>query len=1051
MKRITNIRSLSGVLSVGFIVVSLVCGTAAPVFAQNRGSAGVADSKTLSGKVTDSSGEPLPGVMIYFDNGSGKTGEITDVNGEFKMQAPSVSLTLEVSCLGFASQKILVPASQNYLEIVLAQGEEWIEESVVVAFGRQKKETITGAISMVSTDELVQTPQANVSNMLAGRLPGLLAVQRSGEPGEDFSTLRIRGVGTFATGEGSQEPLVMVDGIETSNFNNIDPNEIESLSILKDASATAVYGVRGANGVILITTKRGAEGKPKISYSGNVAMTQFADLRETMNAYEYATSYNQAVLLDTYITNSAYTPKFTDEEVEKYRTHSDPILYPDMNWYDLMLRKHAYTTQHNVNVSGGIDKVKYFVSVGYYNQQGLFDQTSLLDGYDLQSAYERYNFRSNIDVNITKRLTLKINIASQMENRSGNATPDGTTRLMELIGRANPICTPGVIDGKIVISPKSSSNPMVAFYQNGNKYRYNNNLTGAIVLDYQIPGIKGLSATAKVSYANSYVHQRVYNKSSVMTYQITQKENGDYIYVPLSTDQPFSSSQSFDKDKRTYLEAGFNYSRTFAEVHNVTALLLYNQSRRVNPHLALKVPNSYQGLVGRLTYDYNNRYLFEVDLGYNGTENFAPGKRFGFFPAYSLGWVLTEEPFWPKNDILTFFKLRGSYGEVGNDRIGGDRFLYMEDTYVSEGGNYYFGGVNTGYNSYGVVGEGKIGNPELTWERAKKLNAGLELTLWQSRIRFTGDWFLENRDNILANRNTTPALFGGNAPAANLGKMRNTGFDAELTYADTAGDLSYWVSGNYTYAHNTIVDMDEIPSPYTYTQRTGQILDQYFGLICDGMYNTWEEVADPTRPKSSWNNDKLQPGDLKYRDINGDGIIDDYDKVPIGYSNFPEIVFGASFGLNWRGLDFSVLFQGATHVSIQYSRLFTRGFSEEYSAPRYLLESWSAERYEKGLPISFPRLSVGNDVNKHNYQNSTFWTRDASYLRLKNIELGYTLPSRIMQKANISSVRVFLSGNNLHTWSGMFKGVDPEASQQGDNYDCYPVTSMYNIGASITF
>lgn len=1051
MKRITNIRSLSGVLSVGFIVVSLVCGTAAPVFAQNRGAAGVADSKTLSGKVTDSSGEPLPGVMIYFDNGSVKTGEITDVNGEFKMQAPSVSLTLEVSCLGFASQKILVPASQNYLEIVLAQGEEWIEESVVVAFGRQKKETITGAISMVSTDELVQTPQANVSNMLAGRLPGLLAVQRSGEPGEDFSTLRIRGVGTFATGEGSQEPLVMVDGIETSNFNNIDPNEIESLSILKDASATAVYGVRGANGVILITTKRGAEGKPKISYSGNVAMTQFADLRETMNAYEYATSYNQAVLLDTYITNSAYTPKFTDEEVEKYRTHSDPILYPDMNWYDLMLRKHAYTTQHNVNVSGGIDKVKYFVSVGYYNQQGLFDQTSLLDGYDLQSAYERYNFRSNIDVNITKRLTLKINIASQMENRSGNATPDGTTRLMELIGRANPICTPGVIDGKIVISPKSSSNPMVAFYQNGNKYRYNNNLTGAIVLDYQIPGIKGLSATAKVSYANSYVHQRVYNKSSVMTYQITQKENGDYIYVPLSTDQPFSSSQSFDKDKRTYLEAGFNYSRTFAEVHNVTALLLYNQSRRVNPHLALKVPNSYQGLVGRLTYDYNNRYLFEVDLGYNGTENFAPGKRFGFFPAYSLGWVLTEEPFWPKNDILTFFKLRGSYGEVGNDRIGGDRFLYMEDTYVSEGGNYYFGGVNTGYNSYGVVGEGKIGNPELTWERAKKLNAGLELTLWQSRIRFTGDWFLENRDNILANRNTTPALFGGNAPAANLGKMRNTGFDAELTYADTAGDLSYWVSGNYTYAHNTIVDMDEIPSPYTYTQRTGQILDQYFGLVCDGMYNTWEEVADPTRPKSSWNNDKLQPGDLKYRDINGDGIIDDYDKVPIGYSNFPEIVFGASFGLNWRGLDFSVLFQGATHVSIQYSRLFTRGFSEEYSAPRYLLESWSAERYEKGLPISFPRLSVGNDVNKHNYQNSTFWTRDASYLRLKNIELGYTLPSRIMQKANISSVRVFLSGNNLHTWSGMFKGVDPEASQQGDNYDCYPVTSMYNIGASITF
>lgn len=1046
MNRLMKNRSLSGIVSVAFLVISLVCGTNPSAYAQQRGR-----TRVITGRVTDSSGEPLAGVVLAYDADSGKTGEITDSDGKFRLQAPAAAITVEISYLGFATQNIRIPEGQQYLEVTMVSDEEWIDESVVVAFGRQKKETVTGAISMVQTKDLIQTPQANVSNMLTGRLPGLLAVQRSGEPGEDFSTLRIRGVGTFATGEGSQEPLVMVDGIETNNFNNIDPNEIESLSILKDASATAVYGVRGANGVILITTKRGSDGKPKISYSGNVAMTQFTDLRETMNAYEYATSYNQAVLLDTYITQSAYTPRFTDEEVIKYRDHTDPVLYPDMNWYDLMLQKHSYTTQHNINVSGGVNKVKYFISVGYYNQQGLFNQTSLLEGYDLQSVYERYNFRSNLDVNVTKRLSLKINIASQMENRSGNATPDGTTRLMELIGRANSVCTPGIIDGKIVYSPLSSSNPMVAFYQNGNKYRYNNNLTGAISMDYQIPGVPGLSLAAKISYENAYVHQRVYNKSAVMTYQIAQKENGDYIYVPLNTDSQFSASQSFDKDRRTYLEVGLNYARKFANAHNVSALLLYNQSRRVNPHLALKVPNSYQGLVGRVTYDFKNRYLFEVDLGYNGTENFAPGKRFGFFPAYSLGWVLTEEPFWRKNDVLNFFKIRGSYGEVGNDRIGGERFLYMEDTYVNEGGVYYFGGVNTGYNSYGVVGEGKIGNPELTWERAKKINAGLELTMWQSRIRFTGDWFLENRDNILANRNTTPVLFGGNAPAANLGKMRNTGFDAELSFTDTVGDFSYWVKGNYTYAHNTILDMDEIPSPYVYTQRTGQILDQYFGLICDGMYNTWEELADPSRPKSSWNNDRLQPGDLKYRDINGDGIIDDYDRVPIGYSNFPEIVFGASFGFNWKGVDFSVLFQGATHVSIQYSRLFTRGFSEEYSAPRYLLESWSQDRYEQGLPTPFPRLSVGNDVNKHNYQASTFWTRDASYLRLKNAEIGYTLPAHLIRRFGMSQLRVFLSGNNIYTWTRMFKGVDPEAAQQRDNYDCYPVTSMYNIGATVTF
>lgn len=976
---------------------------------------------------------------------------MTDLDGRFSFTAPSSAIEVIVTCLGFADMAVRITSSQDIYNIVMQQDSEQLEESVVVAFGRQKKETVTGAISMVQTKDLVQSPQANVSNMLAGRMPGLLSVQRSGEPGEDFSTLRIRGVGTFAAGEGSQDPLVMVDGIEMTNYNNIDPNEIESLSILKDASSTAVYGVRGANGVILITTKRGAEGRPKISYSGNVAMNQFVDLRETMNAYEYANAFNEARRLDSYITMAEYNPRFTAEAVEMYRTHADPVMYPDMDWYDLMLRKHSFTTQHNINVSGGAKKVKYFISAGYYNQQGLFNQTSLLEGYDLQSAYERYNFRANLDFDVTDRLSIKVNIASQMENRTGNAMPEGSTRLMEFIGRANPVCSPGIIDGKIVNLPGSTSNPMTAFYQNGNRYNYRNNLTGSVALDYEIPGVRGLSVTAKVSYENYYMHQRVYNKSRVLTYDIAVGTSGEYIYVPTTNDSPFSASESYDKYSRTYLEAGLNYSRRFNDAHNVTALLLYNQSRRVDPDLALKVPNSYLGIVGRVTYDYKNRYLFEVNVGYNGTENFAPGKRFGLFPAYSLGWVLTEEPFWPKNDILTFLKVRGSYGEVGNDRIGGDRFLYLDTTYIDDSGNYYFGNVNSGYNSYGVISEGKIGNPELTWERARKTNVGLEMSFWKGRIRFTGDWFLEKRDNILANRNTTPVVFGGDAPAANIGRMKNTGFDFELSYSQTVGDFSYWVSGNYTYARNTIEYMDEIPSPYPYTQKTGQSLDQYFGLICDGIYNTWEEINDPNRPKSSWNNDRLQPGDLKYRDINGDGIIDSYDSVPIGYSNFPEIVFGLSLGLNWKGLDFSILFQGATHVSLQYSRLYTSGFNEDYSAPRYLLNSWSQERYEQGLPIDFPRLSEGDAVNKHNYQNSTFWTRDASYIRLKNVEIGYTLPTRWTSKIKMSSCRIYLSGNNLFTWSKMLPGVDPEAAQQSSSSDSYPITSMYNIGVNINF
>ena len=366
---------------------------------------------------------------------------------------------------------------------------------VVVGFGTQKKETVTGAISMVQTKELVQSPQANVSNMLAGRMPGLLAVQRSGEPGADYSTLRVRGVATFADGEGSQEPLVMVDGIETTNFNNIDPNEIESLSILKDASSTAVYGVRGANGVILITTKRGNTGKPTITYSGNFAMNQFTDIRETMNAEEYTRSYNEARKYDAYITGG-YSPRFNDDELAKYASGEDPIFYPDVDWYDLMLKKRSFTTQHNVNISGGVEKVKYFVSAGYYNQEGLFNNANLLKGYDVQSGYNRFNFRSNLDFEISKRLSVKLNIASQMENITGNAGETG--RLMDIIARTNPICTPGIIDGKIIDT--GVNNPLKNFYENGSKKDYRNHLNGSVGLKYKIPGIAGLQFTTTFSY-----------------------------------------------------------------------------------------------------------------------------------------------------------------------------------------------------------------------------------------------------------------------------------------------------------------------------------------------------------------------------------------------------------------------------------------------------------------------------------------------------------------------------------------------------------------------
>ena len=1005
-------------------------------------------ARTVKGTVTDASGEPVIGAAVSYTVGGKSDGALTDLDGNYSLRVPAGVKTLEVVFLGFNTETITLVSGTDTYNVVMHEDAEFLDEVVIVAFGKQKKETVTGAVSMVQTKELIQSPQANVSNMLAGRLPGLLAVQRSGEPGEDFSTLRIRGVGTFASGEGTQEPLVMVDGIETANYNNIDPNEIESLSILKDASSTAVYGVRGANGVILITTKRGNEGKPKISYSGNIAVNRFTDLRETMNAYEYATNYNLAQQYDAYITGST-AQKYSADDIQKYQDHSDPVFYPDINWYDMMLRKQSTTTQHNINVSGGTNDVKYFVSAGYYNQQGMFNSTSLLEGYDVQSAYERFNFRANTDFKVTRRLKININIASQMETRTGNAGETG--RLMDAIARANPMETPGVVDGKIVNLGATSNNPLVHFYQNGYRNDYRNNLTGAVGASYDIPGIKGLKATAKLSYENYYSHLQKYTKNPPLTYTVYRNAADDLVFQSSTTEKPFSYSNSFGKSRRTYIEAGLNYETKIADAHNITALLLYNQSKRVTPSLQYKVPNSYQGIVGRVTYDFKNRYLAEVNVGYNGTENFAPGKRFGFFPAYSLGWVLSEEPFFKKNDWVSFVKIRGSYGEVGNDRIGGNRFLYLPTTYGVIGGQYYFGNPNSSYVKYTVNGEGVVGNEDLTWERAKKANIGAELTFWKSRIRVEADFFMENRDNILANRQNYAIVYGATPPALNFGKMSNRGFDGDISFTNKTGGFSYWIKANYTYAHNTIVDMDEIPNPYPYKYKTGQILGQYYGLICDGFYNTWEEVNDPARPKSSWNNNKIQPGDLKYRDINGDGIIDNNDEVPIGYSNFPEVTYGFSLGGDWKGFDFSVLFQGATHVSLQYSRLYTRGFGENFAAPKALLNSWSQERYEAGLPIEYPHLSVGDEIQKHNYQNSTFWTRDASYLRLKNVELGYTFDTHKLKLAGLSSARFFVNGNNLYTWSHMIKGVDPEAAQQATNYDSYPITKTFNVGITLTF
>jgi TonB-linked SusC/RagA family outer membrane protein len=546
-------------------------------------------------------------------------------------------------------------------------------------------------------------------------------------------------------------------------------------------------------------------------------------------------------------------------------------------------------------------------------------------------------------------------------------------------------------------------------------------------------------------------------------YNAVRLPNGTINYVPQNQEQPFVFNQTIGKNRRVYAEFGFDYRRNFGGDHAVTALINYNQTKRFDPTLAFLIPNGYQGVVGRGTYGYKKRYLVEYAFGYNGTENFAPGKRFGYFPAYSLGWVASEEKFFPKNNVVTFLKIRGSSGQVGNDRIGGDRFLYRPSAFTqgnnttpnsgtpATGFGYNFGEVGSTFVQYATAKEGKLGNALVTWERATKQNVGMEISFWKNKISVTADYFVEKRDNILANLGTAPLIVGANLPAYNLGRMKNSGFDGDITYKDQFRNVAYWVKGNFSFAHNVVEFQDEVKRTYAYQNRTGQRFNQPFGFIADGLYNTWAEVNDPTRPISAYNNNRIQPGDIRYKDINGDGKINVDDQVPIGYSNFPEKIFGLSFGASFKGFDVSVLFQGASNVSVIYNRRHNRGWFESSGAVDYLVNSWSQERYDQGLPILFPLLSEGDVTNKHNYQQSTYWVRDATYVRFKNIEIGYTLERNFLKKVGLSSIRAYASGNNLYTWSGLFPGLDPESPPGATNEEPYPLTRTLNMGLTVKF
>lgn len=986
-------------------------------------------TRHIAGRVIDAeTKEPIIGATVWVKDSA--LGTNTNVDGAFDYTFTGHYGYIAVSYIGYQTQEFPVTNLPKVIE--LSAGNE-LDEVVVVGYGTQKKASVVGSIASVSVND-IRMPTAKISNNLAGQLAGVISVQRSGEPGAS-STFWIRGISTFGS---STTPLVLVDGIER-DLDLVDIEDIKDFSILKDAAATAIYGVRGANGAILITTREGIVGKPQINIRFEAGMVQPTKVPDMLDAVQFAELWNAAA------GSEVYTP----EVIQKYRDGSDPDLYPNVDWVDYLYKDLSFNERVNVNVTGGGSTAKYYISGGFYNEDGLFARDNMKE-YNTSVFYRKFNFRSNVEVQLHKYTKLNVNLATTFERKNEPGTAAST--IWDYAVKSAPNVFPAVYSNGLLPGPGANNgeNPYVLLTQTGYREKFYNTAQSLFSLTQDLGDwvTKGLTVTVKGSFDAKNYNHLARTKTPPQYMASGRDEFGDLILqqTVVGTDN-LTYAESHSGYRSVYLEASVNWARSFGK-HDLSALFLYQQSQRNDvgidksePELAL--PYRHQGIAGRITYSYDNRYFIEGNFGYNGSENFSPGKRFGFFPSVAAGYVISNEKFFePVRGVIDLLKIKASYGIVGNDKIGtGDnvrRFIYNGT--VNSGSSYYFG---TRPHSSSSIQMGDWPNPNVGWEEAHKLNVGVDLSLF-SKLKISADYFKEKREGIFLQRQSIPVYVGlSTQPWVNIGKMRNSGVDASLEYHQTIGqDLHLTVRGNFTYARNMIVDQDQPDYKYLYMNRTGQARYQTFGLVAAGLFRDQADID--AWPKQSFGD--VEPGDIKYLDLNGDGVVDSYDVKPIGYTSIPEIVYGFGFSLQWKAFDFSAFFQGVGHVSFSTLTDQTLGFNARNSREANLFSDvydnyWTPER----LDAKYPRLYIG--TNNNNNQTSTFWMANGRYMRLKNLEIGYTLPKRISQKMAMQNMRVYLSGVNLFTFSP-FKLWDPDLQTGATNY---PNNRIINIGLTIGF
>lgn len=1010
---------------------------------------------TIRGKVTNDKNEVLPGVNV-FTKANISNGTVTNEKGEYKITVPTNS-TLVFTFIGFLKEEIEVN-NQTTLNVSLLPDISSLQEVVVVGYGEQKKVSVTGSIATVNMADM-NVPVRSLSNALAGKVAGVISMQSGGgEPGYDNPNFTIRGIGTFT---GSTSPLIIVDGVQRDDvnstyggaFNNIDPEDIASISLLKDASATAVYGARGANGVLIITTKRGVAGKPKISVKIESGISGLNKVPQMIDGVTYMKLYNEAQLNDpTY----SGTGSYSDEVIAKTQSGLDPYLYPNVNWTKEIYKDWTPMVNANVNVSGGGEAMRYYVSMSFYDQNGQY-KVSKVNDYNPNLNFKRYDFRSNIDANITKSTLLTLNIGAMLVN--SRYPGSSASSIWYGAYATNPISFPvSYPDGKWA-GPRNNggTNPYNLVQNSGYSTEFKPSIQSVLALTQKLDAvIPGLAATGRFSFDSYGEFNTARNGTNDLWYSGSRNPNGSLNLEQVRIGNTFLGYSSSSSGERImYLEGNLNYNRTLGN-HSLGGLAVYNMRNRVigtAGNLKQAIAYRNQTLAGRITYGFKSKYLAEVNVGYTGSENFEKGSRFGLFPAASLGWVISNEEFFrPLTPSISLLKIRGSRGVTGNDQIGGggDRFGYL--TYIDGATGTAFG---LGPTTYGGITESVIGTENLRWEKSIKDNIGLELGLF-NKVNLVVDVFRDRRQDILISRSAISPIAGYSELAiyANLGEMKNEGVDGSLEYIDNLGkDIKLRLFGNFTYAQNEILFADNPKRTHDYQQPEGHRYGEFTGYLDQGLFIDNNDVDNSPNQFRT-----VYPGDIKYRDLSRDGVVDANDWTFLGKSSFPKWSYGFGFALQYKKIELSTLFQGVADVGIMAngsaitSDAGSAGvgvvpFAGIGQYPANILENVTS-RWTKENPsqdVDYPRLTIAN-TSDNNYLGSTWWLKDGSFCRLKQLTLGYTFGGALLKKSG-TNLQVYASGTNLLTFS-KFKLWDPELGSNGAKY---PYSKTITVGIRAGF